>query len=80
MRKGRLILALAAMLVAGSLAAQGTGEPPRRGIDMNRVEAEVGPPVEKLPPVGNPPITRWRYPGFTVYFEYDRVLHTVIYR
>lgn len=79
MRNYRLILALAAMLAAGALAAQGTGQPPPRGMQMSRVEEVVGAPVEKLPPVGDPPITRWRYPGFTVYFEYDRVLHTVVY-
>ena len=32
------------------------------------------------PALGNPPITRWDYPQFSVYFENDRVLHTVLAR
>jgi hypothetical protein len=28
-------------------------------------------------PVGQPPIERWEYPGFIVYFEYRNVLHSV---
>jgi hypothetical protein len=27
--------------------------------------------------VGKPPITRWDYPGFSVFFEGDRVIDTV---
>jgi len=36
-----------------------------------------GPPRQKLPPVGDPPITRWEYPEYTVYFEYDKVITSV---
>jgi hypothetical protein len=28
--------------------------------------------------VGDPPISRWVYDHFTVYFEYDKVLHSVV--
>ena len=27
--------------------------------------------------VGQPPITRWDYPHFSVFFEKDRVIHAV---
>lgn len=54
------------------------GARPARGIDMTRVEAQFGAPSERHGAVGDPPITRWEYPGFTVYFEYDRVIHTVV--
>jgi hypothetical protein len=27
--------------------------------------------------VEQPPITRWDYPAFSVYFEHDRVIHAV---
>jgi hypothetical protein len=27
--------------------------------------------------VGHPPITRWDYPAYSVFFEHDHVLHTV---
>jgi hypothetical protein len=29
--------------------------------------------------VGDPPITRWVYDRFTVYFENDRVIHSVVH-
>jgi hypothetical protein len=30
--------------------------------------------------VGDPPITRWDYDGWSVYFEYDLVLFTVLHK
>jgi len=53
---------------------------PNRGMTMSSVESKFGAPSERLAPVGEPPITRWRYGSFTVYFEHDRVIHTVIDR
>lgn len=55
---------------------------PARGQTMAAVRARFGAPTEELPPVGgdrprHPPITRWVYPAFTVYFERDRVINTV---
>ncbi len=51
---------------------------PVRGQTMDQVRLQFGPPPEQLPPVGDPPITRWRYTPFTVYFEGDRVIDSVI--
>lgn len=51
---------------------------PTRGMSMDQVIAKFGAPVTKDPPVGKPPITRWEYPGFVVFFEYQHVIHTVI--
>ena len=51
---------------------------PKNGLKMQDVEQQYGAPVEKLNPVGEPPITRWIYPEFTVYFENNTVLHSVI--
>jgi hypothetical protein len=50
---------------------------PARGMSMDKVEATFGAPTHRLPAVGEPPITRWEYPGFVVYFEHQRVIHTV---
>jgi hypothetical protein len=50
---------------------------PQRGLTMARVESEFGEPTTKLPAVGEPPITRWEYPGFIVYFEHQYVIHAV---
>jgi hypothetical protein len=50
---------------------------PLRGMSMNTVESRFGAPREKLGPVGEPPITRWVYADYTVYFEGRYVIHTV---
>ena len=50
---------------------------PRSGATMERVEERFGQPDERRPAVGDPPITRWDYEGYSVYFEHDRVLRTV---
>jgi len=50
---------------------------PPRGATMQRVEANFGAPTQRLPAVGEPPITRWEYPGFVVYFEHNHVIHAV---
>lgn len=50
---------------------------PARGMSMDKVEATYGAPTNRAAPVGEPPITRWEYPGFVVYFEHQLVIHTV---
>jgi hypothetical protein len=50
---------------------------PHSGLNMARVEAAYGAPARRVEPVGQPPISRWEYPGFIVYFEHDKVIHTV---
>ena len=51
---------------------------PHRGITMSQVESKFGAPTAKHDAVGAPPITRWDYPNFAVFFEGDRVIHTVV--
>ena len=56
---------------------------PQRGMSMAQVERRYGAPVDKLPTAGgdaprHPPINRWRYNGYTVYFERSRVIHSVV--
>ncbi|HET6545320.1 MAG TPA: hypothetical protein VFG55_01085 [Rhodanobacteraceae bacterium] len=56
---------------------------PGRGLTMAQVERRYGAPVEKLPTRGgdtpkHPPINRWRYADYTVYFERNRVIHSVL--
>jgi hypothetical protein len=46
---------------------------------MNMVKARFGKPNEKLPAVGTPPITRWVYDEFTVYFEHKMVVHSALH-
>lgn len=54
------------------------GIAPTRGMTMSQVASKFGEPATKIPAVGNPPITRWEYPGFVVYFEGDHVIHSVV--
>lgn len=42
-----------------------------------QVRAQFGTPVDTRGPVGQPPISRWVYPDYTVYFENQVVLHNV---
>lgn len=50
---------------------------PQRGMSMEAVQTQFGVPSAQLPPVGEPPIARWVYDGFTVYFEHHYVIHAV---
>ena len=52
-------------------------ERPHRGATMKAVEDKFGQPSERHATVGQPPITRWDYPHFSVFFEKDRVIHAV---
>jgi hypothetical protein len=66
------------LLIENVTSAQATAaERPARGSSMTRVESRFGVPTSRSGPVGQPPITRWEYPGFVVFFEYDHVVHAV---
>ena len=60
--------------------AQSAVAAPPRGTSMAAVEARFGAPAERHAPVGQPPITRWVYPSFVVFFEYSHVVHAVTRR
>lgn len=51
---------------------------PGRGMSMETVLNRFGEPSERVPAVGTPPITRWVYSNFTVYFESEFVIHSVV--
>ena len=51
---------------------------PGRGMTMKAVEASFGKPVKIIPAVGQPPITRWVYDDYIVYFESQYVIDAVI--
>ena len=83
-----LALATALLLPAGNAVADklvienvaagaAAGERPARGSSMARVEARFGAPATRSGPVGQPPISRWDYPDFVVFFEHDHVVHAV---
>jgi hypothetical protein len=56
---------------------------PKRGLTMDQVEKQFGAPATRHPAVGGssqqqPPVTRWDYSGFAVFFERDRVIDSVV--
>ena len=50
---------------------------PRRGMSMDKVQNELGRPLEVSPTVGEPPITAWTYADRVVFFEHSKVIHAV---
>ena len=60
---------------AETIAQFATG--PGRGMSMEQVETRYGEPSRRYASVGDPPITRWEYADFVVYFEYHYVIHSV---
>ncbi|MGD8323450.1 MAG: hypothetical protein PVF50_03715 [Gammaproteobacteria bacterium] len=80
-----IALGLAAHASADTLLLEGismdaatAGQRPQRGMSMANVEARFGSPTSRVAAVGEPPISRWEYPDFIVYFEYDHVVHAAV--
>lgn len=63
-----------------SIEAASADQRPRRGMSMENVEARYGAPASRIGAIGEPPISRWEYPGFIVYFEYNHVVHAAVRR
>jgi len=69
-------------LHADTLIIKDTGQfystqKPQKGMSKAQVRKQYGEPIQAYPAVGQPPITRWKFNGFTVYFEYNHVIHAV---
>ena len=91
----RMVLALIFTVVAGLLLPvnvsadvllieevrqSGRMEVPENGMTIADVRSRFGEPVKEHSPVGDPPITRWEYEKWSVYFEYKVVLFTVLHK
>lgn len=84
---GLLITGLSASLVAQTITlpssknqaqSEFSVQLPGRGMSMESVQNKFGQAQEKYDAVGIPPITRWVYDDFTVYFESEYVIHAVV--
>ena len=53
---------------------------PINGVSKDEVRARYGEPEQKHAAVGDPPITQWTYDSWSVYFEYELVLFTVLHK
>ncbi len=83
----RLLLLFALLLPAACIAEtllipigqQGAGSLslPQFGQSQRVVLERFGLADEEHPSIGNPPITRWDYREFTVYFEHKHVINSV---
>lgn len=51
---------------------------PQMGMTMRQVKKDFGAPKKSHHPVGSPPISRWDYSQYSVYFEQNRVIHAVV--
>lgn len=72
-------LSATAETVAVPVGKQGNAnvDTPARGLFKPQVEQRYGAPNKKISSVGEPPISRWEYSNFTVYFDTDYVIHSV---
>ncbi|MEH6542934.1 MAG: hypothetical protein V7721_03240 [Porticoccaceae bacterium] len=66
--------------VGSQAADKRTIATPHRGLSKNQVKSQYGEPEAVHGPTGQPPITAWDYDHYVVYFEYDKVLHSVLKR
>jgi hypothetical protein len=91
----RMVLALVLVVFAGfaqplvltadvllieEVRQAGRMDVPNNGMTTAEVRARFGEPVKQNPAVGNPPIANWQYDRWSVYFEYDIVLFTVLHK
>jgi len=70
-------------LPQGSSAQTATLSLPERGERMAAVQSRFGAPSKRFAPVGgdkpeHPPITRWDYRDFSVFFERELVIDAVV--
>ena len=73
-------VAQADVLLVDSVQAGSDVPTPRKASNMTQVRQQYGEPASQHAAVGEPPITRWDYAGFSVFFEHDLVLHSVVHR
>jgi len=73
------------VLLMDSIQTAPAVDTPRAGINMDSVRATYGNPIQEYPTVSEnggplqPPITRWDYNGYSVYFENNLVVHSVVH-
>ncbi|MFD2228599.1 hypothetical protein [Alkalimarinus sediminis] len=52
---------------------------PQVGMSMESVKSYFGAPPSMSGPTGKPAIYKWKYADFTVYFEGEYVIHSVLH-
>lgn len=91
MTKLRIVSVIAMLFAFGAVAnaqnhsveganAGSSDARPTRGMTQASVQSKYGSPASVKAPVGDPPISRWEYADFVVFFEHDKVIHAVVKR
>ncbi len=88
--KNTLIASAIIITLLGSISMQSNAETlhlkqnivktldkPSVGMTRDAVRTKYGAPSELQAGVGQPPIEKWMYPTFSVYFENNTVIHAV---
>ena len=68
------------VLIIDEVRQSGRMDLPTNGQSKANVEVKFGAPAQKQAAVGDPPISSWNYDTYSVYFEYDLVLFTVLHK
>ncbi len=66
------------VLLIDRVEAKAGKDVPKKSATMNQVRSNYGDPMNEHAAVGEPPITRWDYNDFIVYFEHQHVITTVL--
>lgn len=67
-----------ALLLTATLAHAAT-DIPSKGMTQDQVRNNFGEPSETKAAVGQPPISRWDYQNYSVYFENNYVIHSFLH-
>lgn len=76
---GLITAASADVLLIEKVRERMSRDLPGNGLTMDEVERRFGQPVERMPAVGDPPITRWTYDEYSVFFEHNLVIESVVH-
>lgn len=71
--------ALADVLIIDEVRQVARMDLPVNGQTKQAIESRYGAPAQKHSAVGDPPISRWDYDRYSVYFEHDKVLYSVLH-
>lgn len=66
------------LLLNGDPVVVERDDQPGRGMHERTVLNRFGEPESRQPAVGDPPISRWDYHDYSVFFEGSFVIHTVV--
>lgn len=76
---GMISTAMADVLLIEKVRERLARNLPDNGLTMEQVQQRFGEPLEQRGAVGDPPITRWVYDDYSVFFEYNLVIESVVH-